>query len=462
MAAYCRVSTDHEEQLGSFANQVEYYAELICSHPGYELAGIFSDEGISGTGTKHRPGFQRLIQACEEGKVDLVLTKSISRFARNTQDCLRYARRLQQLGIGIRFEKEGIYTLDASGELLFTILSSLAQEESRNISENTAWGIRSLFARGVPHMNASCLLGYDRGADGRLVVNRAQAKVVRRVFRDFLEGWSASEIARRLNAAGVPGVRGEARWYPVSITRILRNEKYKGDLLMQKTYTESFLTKKQRRNNGELAQYLVEDAHEPIVSREEWEAAQLELARQDAFRERHRVTQLGSRTADPLHARVFCACCGARYLRLTGPRARVQWWRCVGASRAARDTAEEGLGGQAAVDASVPAADEPACTAPRVAEDALHAALAAAWNQVVGERAELEPGWREAERTGDVLQRLRARQMRELASHGAADPLRPALVRMVLEELIVHDPCSYEVHFLDGTVRRVQTARYYA
>jgi len=222
VAAYCRVSTDHEEQEGSFKNQVNYYIEMIAKKPEWESAGIFADDGISGTGTKKRSGFMDMIAACEEKKVDLVITKSISRFARNTADSLNYCRKLKNLGVPIIFEKESINTMEASGELMFTILSSLAQEESRNISENTAWGIRSKFQRGIPHINIESLLGYDKDEDGNLSINEEQAAVVRRIYRDFLEGWTPSEISRRLNTEGVPGVHGTVNWHPCTIERMLR------------------------------------------------------------------------------------------------------------------------------------------------------------------------------------------------------------------------------------------------
>ena len=226
------------------------------------MAGIFSDEGISGAGTKKRAGFQKMMRACREGKVDRVITKSISRFARNTADCLHYSRELKDLGIPIYFQKENIDTMAASGELLFTILSSLAQEESRNISENTTWGIRSKFKRGQPMINTERFMGYDKDEDGNLVINPEQGEVVKRIYRDFLEGWSLEGIAQQLKAEQVPGVTGKARWNAKTIQRMLQNEKYKGDLLMQKTYTVDFLTKKMVENKGEKDQYYVQGDHE--------------------------------------------------------------------------------------------------------------------------------------------------------------------------------------------------------
>ena len=242
LAAYCRVSTDQEDQLQSFENQKTYFEEYASRHPEYILAGLYADEGISGTNTRHRDDFNRMIADCEAGKIDVVITKSISRFARNTADCLMYARKLKDLGIAVIFEKEGINTMDGSGELLFTILSSLAQEESRSISENTTWGIRYLFTQGVLHLNTNRFLGYDKDKDGNLIINQEQAEIVRYIYTSFLEGNGPGVIARRLREAGVPGVMGEAKWCASTIQGILVNEKYSGDALLQKTYPKARIT----------------------------------------------------------------------------------------------------------------------------------------------------------------------------------------------------------------------------
>ena len=234
MAAYCRVSTDQEDQLHSFEAQVDYYTRYISDHPNYEMAGIYADEGITGTNTKKREQFRRMISDCESGKIDMVITKSISRFARNTQDCLQYSRMLKNLGIGILFEKEHINTLDSSGELLFTILSSLAQDESRNISENCKWGIRSKFKKGEMHLNTHKFLGYDK-VDGKLVINEREAKIVRRIYREFLWGHSPQEIAKGLEDEKIEGCMGAKKWYPSTVINILKNEKHMGDALLQKS-----------------------------------------------------------------------------------------------------------------------------------------------------------------------------------------------------------------------------------
>jgi DNA invertase Pin-like site-specific DNA recombinase len=434
VAAYCRVSTDHEEQEGSFKNQMTYYTDMIEGREDWELAGIFADDGISGTGTRKRAGFMDMIQACEEGRVDLVITKSISRFARNTADSLNFSRKLKALGIPIIFEKENVNTMEASGELMFTILSSLAQEESRNISENSAWGIRSKFQQGIPHLNCECLLGYDKDENGNLVINEEQAVTVRRIYRDFLEGWTVSEISRRLNEEGVPGVHGKATWYPISIERVLKNEKHVGDILMQKTFTSDFLTKTVRENNGQLEQYYIKDNHPGIVSREEWDAVQLELERRESFRQRHSIHTIGSSTDDPYYSRVFCAACGGKLVRKAWKRMREPFWKCENAEKKKGHT----------------------CEAENVMEATLKKAVVIAWNSLVERRDEHLPHWQRMAAEGTALDRYRARLMIAVTADGPLEAEVPELTRMMLEEILVHTPTDLTVSFLDGSTIRVQ------
>ncbi|GIW57293.1 MAG: hypothetical protein KatS3mg083_238 [Candidatus Dojkabacteria bacterium] len=237
---YCRISTDQLEQLSSYEAQVNYYTNYINGHPDYECAGIYADEGISGTNTKKREQFNKMIEDCKAGKIDMIITKSISRFARNTLDTLNYVRQLKELGIGVIFEKENINTLDSKGEVLLTILSSLAQDESRSISENSTWGIRRRFEQGKLHINYTKFLGYDKDEEGNLVINEKQAKIVRRIYKDYLDGKGPNRIDRELEEEGVPNWNGKPKWYESSIRKILSNEKYKGDELLQKTYTVNF------------------------------------------------------------------------------------------------------------------------------------------------------------------------------------------------------------------------------
>ncbi|MCW1081606.1 recombinase family protein [Streptococcus anginosus] len=255
VAAYCRVSTDQDEQLSSYENQVNYYRDFISKHEDYELVDIYADEGISATNTKKRDAFNRLIQDCRDGKVDRILVKSISRFARNTLDCIKYVRELKELGVGVTFEKENIDSLDSKGEVLLTILSSLAQDESRSISENATWGIRKKFERGEVRVNTTKFMGYDKDENGKLVINPEQAEVVRHIYGQFLKGYSPESIAKELNVKDIKGWSGKANWYPSAILKMLQNEKYKGDALLQKTYTVDFLTKKRTENDGQVNQY---------------------------------------------------------------------------------------------------------------------------------------------------------------------------------------------------------------
>lgn len=432
VAAYARVSSDNDQE-GSFQNQVEYYSNLINNNPGWEMVDIFADDGISGTGTKKRGGFNEMIKACEDGKVDLVITKSISRFARNTADSLLYCRKLKALGIPIIFEKENINSMDASGELMYTILASLAQEEARNISENTAWGIRSKFQQGIPHLNTTSILGFDKAEDGSLVINEEQAVVVRRVYRDFLEGWTVSEISRHLNVEGVPGVHGEAKWHPSTIESMLRNEKHVGDMLMQKTYTSDFLTKAQAENHGELEQYFIRDNHPAIIPREKWDAVQVELKRREEFRKKHSIRSTGSSTDDPFYSRIFCGNCGGKFIRKYWKGCNGALWKCENAEKKKGHT----------------------CQATFVRESILKAAVVAAWNELVEKRDEMLPRWERMVAEGDALKRYRAKQMIAVTAEGPLDSEVPELTRMFLEEIVIHNPEEMTVAFLDGSRVRV-------
>lgn len=274
VAGYARVSTDHEDQATSYESQMRYYSEYICGRDDWEFVKMYSDEGISGTNTKLRTGFKAMVEDALNGKIDLIITKSVSRFARNTVDSLTTVRQLKEVGVEIYFEKENIWTLDSKGELLITIMSSLAQEESRSISENVTWGLRKQFAEGKVHFPYTNVLGFKAGEDGAIVVDQDEAKTVRYIFQQALIGKSPYHIAKDLTEQGIPSPSGKSRWNATTIKRMLRNEKYKGDALLQKTYTIDFLTKKKNINRGELPQYYVENNHEAIVDRETFDAVQ--------------------------------------------------------------------------------------------------------------------------------------------------------------------------------------------
>ena len=279
VAAYCRVSTTLEEQEGSYEAQVSYYTEKIKNNPNWKNAGIYADDGKSATNTKKRDDFNAMIEDCMAGKIDMVLTKSVSRFARNTVDSLQTIRKLKEKNIAVYFEKENINTLDGTGELLITILSSQAQEESRNLSENTKWGITRRYENGNISINHKKFMGYTKDEDGELIIVPEEAEIVRRIFRMYLEGSSILEITRALEKEKIKTATGKDKWHPGVIEKMLINEKYMGDALLQKTYTVDFLTKKRVKNNGIVPQYYIEDNHEAIIPKELFYKVQEEKAR---------------------------------------------------------------------------------------------------------------------------------------------------------------------------------------
>lgn len=303
VAGYARVSTDMEEQQSSYKTQVKYYTEYIKGNPAWEFVGVYSDEGISGTSTKHREGFKKMIADALAGKIDLILTKSISRFARNTVDALTAIRKLKEKGVEVYFEKENVKTLDAKGEFLITIMSSLAQEESRSISENTKWGRRKRMAEGKFNMPYKVFLGYDSGPDNKPVINEEQAQTVRKIYQWYLDGLTCRAICRRLEQEGIKSPKGNDRWWDGTVLSILTNEKYKGEALLQKKYVVDFLKKKQKVNHGELPQFYLEDSHPAIISKEMFDAVQAERIKRNGSPHRWMAKTIYS-------CKVKCGACG--------------------------------------------------------------------------------------------------------------------------------------------------------
>lgn len=306
VAAYARVSTDSEEQLTSYESQVDYYTKYIKRNPDWSFAGVYTDEGISATNTKNREGFKRMVKDALDGKIDLIVTKSVSRFARNTVDSLVTVRQLKENNVEVYFEKENIYTFDGKGELLITIMSSLAQEESRSISENVTWGCRRRFEEGKVAMPYSAFLGYEKGEDGTPQIVESEAKIVRLIYRTFLEGKTPTYIANQLTSMKVPAPRGGSKWSPSTINSILRNEKYKGSALLQKSFTVDFLSKKTKKNEGEVNQFYIEDSHPAIVSKEVYELVQREI-------EKRSRSKNYKPTASIFSGLMFCGECGSMY-----------------------------------------------------------------------------------------------------------------------------------------------------
>ena len=303
VAAYARVSTDSEEQLTSYEAQVDYYTKYIQERGDWTYVVVYTDEGISATNTKKRDGFQKMVADALAGKIDLIVTKSVSRFARNTVDSLSTVRKLKEKGVEVYFQKENIYTFDGKGELLITIMSSLAQEESRSISENVTWGIRKRMADGKVSLPYKQFLGYEKGEDGLPQIVEEEAKTVRRIFRQFMEGKTPSAIARLLEQDGILSPGGSKTWQVATVRSILSNEKYKGDALLQKQFTVDFLTKTQKINEGEVPQFYVRNSHPAIINPDEFDAVQLEIERRKGL---GRPTSCTSIFA----ARIVCSDCG--------------------------------------------------------------------------------------------------------------------------------------------------------
>lgn len=360
------VSTDSEEQASSYEVQVEHYTKFIEKNPEWELAGIFADDGISGTNTKKREEFNRMIEACMAGHIDMIITKSISRFARNTLDCLKYIRKLKEKNIPVFFEKENINTMDSKGEVLLTIMASLAQQESQSLSQNIKLGLQYRYQNGEVQVNHNRFLGYTKDEDGHLIIEPTEAEVVKRIYREYLEGSSLLQIGRGLEADGILTAAGKAKWRPETLRKILQNEKYIGDALLQKTYTVDFLNKKRVQNNGIVLQYYVENSHPPIIPRDLYMQVQEEMVRRANLHsgEKRKKRVYSSKYA--LSSIVYCPKCGDIYRRIAwnnrGKHSTV--WRCC-------TRVEHG---------------PTACDAPTIQESKLQAAVIKAINLTLGDR----------------------------------------------------------------------------
>ncbi|MBR0483440.1 MAG: recombinase family protein [Oscillospiraceae bacterium] len=334
VAAYCRISTDLEEQQNSYEVQVEYYTDYINQNKEWRLAGIFADKGISGTSTLKRTAFNRMIRMCQKKKIDLILCKSASRFARNTVDCLEYIRMLRSLGVAVIFEKENINTSNMDSEFMLTLYSSFSQAESESISKNVTLGIQMGFREGRVRYQYRYWLGYRKGADGKPEIVPEEAEIIKQIFRLFLDGESTQHIADVLNQQGVKTISGGMEWRADAVWRILKNEKYAGDALLQKTYTTDCISHKSVRNKGERTMYLVSDCHPAIIDRETFNLVQQETARRSSKRkisDRTRTEQGKYSSKYALTELMICGECGTPYRRVTwnvhGKKTIV--WRCI-------------------------------------------------------------------------------------------------------------------------------------
>ena len=371
VAAYCRVSTDSEEQLNSYEAQKTYYTQKIQDSPDWEMAGIYADEGISGTSLKKRTQFNKMITACKRGHIDLIITKSLSRFARNTVDCLDTVRLLKANGIGVYFEKENINTLTESSEFLITLFSGFAQAESESLSKNVAWGKQKSAEAGKVTFQYKKMLGYRKGADGQPEIVLEEAEIIRRIYHRYLDGCTMGQIKRELEEDGVPTAQGVERWSPSIIHNILTNEKYIGDALLQKTYVTDCITKKVKKNRGERTMYYVENSHPAIIPREKFMKVREEMYRRAHMEcgpdQKRRI--YSSRYA--LSSIVYCAHCNDIFRRINwnnrGCKSTV--WRCL--SRVEKD--------------------RPSCTARTVKEELLHEVVVRAVNELIRSSASFIP-----------------------------------------------------------------------
>lgn len=336
VAAYCRVSTQMEEQLNSYEVQVKHYTDKINSEPKWSFAGIYADKGISGTSAKKRDEFMKMIRACKRNKIDMIITKSISRFSRNTLDCLKYIRILKELNVDVFFEEQGLHSKDAGAEFYITIYGSIAQSEAENISANVKWGKQQRAKEGKVAFSYNSFLGYKRGSDGKPEIVEDEAKIVRVIFDKYIEGDSIRKIADYLNGNQIKTPTGKSVWYYGTVRSILSNEKYKGDALINKTYVVDCISKKVKRNDGERAQYYVENNHPAIISPEKFNRVQEEMARRSSKKKVKQVgtkTELGKYSSKyALSELLICGECHTPYRRCTWTTTdgnKKIMWRCI-------------------------------------------------------------------------------------------------------------------------------------
>lgn len=334
VAPYCRVSTKKDDQLPSYESQIEYYTELIARHQEWTMVRLYADQGKSGTSTKRRKEFLKLIHDCRKGKIDLIITKSVSRYCRNTLDGLGTVRELKRLGVGVYFEEQNVNTLYMDNEMILTFMMSQAQAESESLSGNIKWGHRKRFQDGKVYFNYKNFLGYRKGPDGEPEIDPEQAAIVRRIFSRYLLGQSVREIANGLKADGIKTVRGHDTWSDGSIRGMLQNEKYIGDALLQKTFITDVFSHQAQKNTGELPKYYVHDNHPAIIDRETFQRVQEEIARRASLRKvsDRTTTQLGKYCGKyALSELMVCGECGSPYRRViwTQRGEKRPVWRCI-------------------------------------------------------------------------------------------------------------------------------------
>lgn len=373
VAAYCRVSTDDEEQLTSYRNQIEHYTHKIKQNADWKLVGIFADEGITGVMAKKRDEFLKLIDLCRDGKVDVIITKSISRFSRNVADTIKYVRELKALNVAVIFEKENIDTSKMTSEMILDMYGVFAQAESESISDNVRMGKRFGYKSGKVPMQYGQILGYRRGKDNEPEVVPEEAKIIELIYYKFLEGWSLPKLSKYLEENGYKTAKGSTAWSKATIRGILTNEKYKGDVLMQKSYVVDLFSKKVAKNNGELPMYLVKNHHKPIIPREVWDKVQVVIAKRNNIKSATDMNMMKKGRYSSKYALtglVICGDCGSQYRRTTWTaNGKRIVWRCVNRLTNGKD----------------------ACgTSPTIDEERLHTGIVKAMNSMIDGKEKIQ------------------------------------------------------------------------
>lgn len=373
VAAYCRVSTDDEEQLTSYRNQIEHYTHKIKQNADWKLVGIFADEGITGVMAKKRDEFLKLINLCRDGKVDVIITKSISRFSRNVADTIKYVRELKALNVAVIFEKENIDTSKMTSEMILDMYGVFAQAESESISDNVRMGKRFGYKSGKVPMQYGQILGYRRGENNEPEIVPEEAKIIELIYYKFLEGWSLPKLSKYLEENGYKTAKGSTAWSKATIRGILTNEKYKGDVLMQKSYVVDLFSKKVAKNNGELPMYLVKNHHKPIIPREVWDKVQVVIAKRNNIKSATDMNMMKKGRYSSKYALtglVICGDCGSQYRRTTWTaNGKRIVWRCVNRLTNGKD----------------------ACgTSPTIDEERLHTGIVKAMNSMIDGKEKIQ------------------------------------------------------------------------
>lgn len=473
IAAYCRVSSNKDEQLHSLSAQTEYYTNALSADKTCEFVGIYADEGISGTQTKNRQAFNRLMDDCRAGLIDIIMTKSVSRFGRNTVDTLRYTRELKLLGVDVYFEKENIHSANAEGELMLTIMSAMAQNESFNLSENVKWGLQRKYEEG--HAESQPLgkfYGYSQYKK-QISIIEEEAAVVRRVFREFLSGYGATEIAKHLTADGIPTERGNKEWCPSTVGGFLSREKYMGDAIFRKSYVADPISHKRIQNRGELEQYYAEDCFPAIVDKDTWNCVRLELERQKQYCADHSISVYSRYNEDnPFSTRIICQTCGRTYMLQMNKHVKEEeysYWRCSsfkgkqwkeipGMTFTPRPLQPLRLKDRNAhpwnkyYKRKLPEERTMLCTDIQILAGQPEKAFIRAWNQLCGKAIRYTASLNsKANKTDDVLLRYRCRRLAELiAERGRIDAFDYGLCIEVLDHMEVTPQGKLRVIFFAG------------